>query len=144
VTLLDARALVAFLADEPGAGEVGMLLRSGETSITTINLAEAVDVLARRYRVSAARTRQSVEELTGAGMRLVDFDPQHAWRGGELRARHYHRRSRPVSVADCSLLAAAARSGEAIATADGDVLAVARAEGIGTVALPDSSGRRAR
>lgn len=41
----------------------------------------------------------------------------------------------PISLADAILLATA-RSGDRLATADPDVLAVAAAEGLGTVELP--------
>jgi hypothetical protein len=51
----------------------------------------------------------------------------------EIRARHYHRSSRPVSLADAVLIGWA-MPGDRIATADPDVLAVARAERLEVVA----------
>jgi hypothetical protein len=46
-----------------------------------------------------------------------------------------------VSLGDCFVLATAG-PGDAVATADPVVAAVARAEGIGVESLPDSTGRR--
>jgi PIN domain nuclease of toxin-antitoxin system len=39
LTLLDAYALVAFLANEPAADEVEALLRAGDTGVTVGNFA---------------------------------------------------------------------------------------------------------
>lgn len=64
-----------------------------------------------------------------------------AQRAGEIRAAHYSRRSSPLSLADCLLLASAEDDNE-IATADADVLRVAEKLGIGTIPLLDSQGRR--
>jgi hypothetical protein len=47
----------------------------------------------------------------------------------------HHRASRPISLAD-AILVASASPGDRIATADPDVLAVAKAEAIATIALP--------
>jgi predicted nucleic acid-binding protein len=58
-----------------------------------------------------------------------------ACHAAEIRARHYHRSSRPISLAD-AVLVASARQGDQIATADPDVLAVADAEGLELVPLP--------
>ncbi len=52
-----------------------------------------------------------------------------------IRARHLHRTSRPISLAD-AILVATAGPGDRIATADPDVLAVAEAEAIATISLP--------
>ncbi len=60
----------------------------------------------------------------------------------ELRAKHYHRERRPVSIADCICLATALRLKEDLATTDPALAAVAREEGVTVVALPDSSGQR--
>jgi len=64
-----------------------------------------------------------------------------AFKAARLRIEHYRRRERPLSLADCFLLAAASPE-DRVATADPSVSEVARAEGIELLALPDSSGRR--
>lgn len=58
-----------------------------------------------------------------------------AQRAATIRARHYHRASRRISLAD-AILVASASPGDRIATADPDVLAVAEVEAITTIALP--------
>ena len=60
---------------------------------------------------------------------------------GALRARHYHRRHRAVSLADCVAAEAARMCGVALVSADPHLLDVCRDEGIDRIALPDSAGR---
>jgi rRNA-processing protein FCF1 len=68
-------------------------------------------------------------------------DESVAWRGALLRARHYHRSTSALSLADCVLVASAGPD-DSIATADPAVATAARAEGIDVIALPSSSGQR--
>ena len=68
--LLDACGLVAFLKDEPAAGEVEGLLRGG-VGMTAVNLAEALDLLGRVQGVPPERLRELVEPLLGGPIRLV-------------------------------------------------------------------------
>ena len=110
MTLLDAYALVAFLVGGPAASQVRALLREGDALVATANLAEALDVSQRLY-----------------GLPIV--------RAARIRAEHYHRATRPISLGD-AILVASATADSRIATADPDVLAVATAEGIATVELP--------
>ena len=65
----------------------------------------------------------------------LPLDLAVARRAAEIRVGHYHRSSRPISLADAVLIASAG-PGARIATADPDVLAVAEAERIATVELP--------
>jgi hypothetical protein len=55
-------------------------------------------------------------------------------RARSLRARHYHRTKRPVSLADCSLIACAG-TGDSIATLDAVLIEMARDEDIAVVDL---------
>ncbi len=141
MTLLDAYALVAFLADEPPADDVEALLRAGDTAVTVVNLAEALDVSQRVHGISRDELHQAVHSLVGDPLSIVGHSDIDAWRAADLRARHYDRSRCPLSLADCFLLAAA-NEGDRIVTADEPVVATARAEGIAVVALPDSTGRR--
>jgi uncharacterized protein with PIN domain len=142
VILLDAYALVALLAEEPAAADTERLLREGDCGAVVVNLAEAVDVACRVHGLDEEEIRSSLEPLVAASvLAAVEASEAMAWRAAELLARHYARRARPLSLADCFLVAAA-RDGDAIATADGPVAHVARAEAIDVIALPDSSGRR--
>lgn len=137
--LLDAAALVALLGAEPAASTVRSLIDRDDAAIPAPNLAEVIDQLSRRRGVSQATLRGALEPLLDHTIAVIDATAEHGWRAGLLRARHYHRQSRPLSVLDCLLLACAAH-GDAIVTSDGPLIAAAREEGIGVEAIPDSMG----
>jgi uncharacterized protein with PIN domain len=141
VILLDAYALVAFLADEPAADDVEALLRAGDSGVTVVNLAEVVDVTQRVHRIPLAEVRATVDALLGDALAVVSHSEGDAWKAAELRTRHYDRSRRPLSLADCFLIAAAGPN-DRIATSDGPVADTARQEGVAVVALPDSTGAR--
>lgn len=134
LTLLDAYALVALLTGGPAAPEVRQLIREDAVASPAINLAEAADVLRRRFRVERTRVRAALASLTERPLAVIDLDERAALAAAELRAQHYHRANRPISIADCVLLAGAG-AGDRVATADRHVLATAAAEGIETVEL---------
>lgn len=135
MTLLDAYALVAFLIGGPAAPQVRAFLREGDAAVATANLAEALDVSQRVYGLPIARAVEVIEPLLEGQLTAVPLDVAIARRAAELRARHYHRSSRPISLADAVLIAATGAD-DRIATADPDVLAVAKYEQLETVALP--------
>lgn len=60
---------------------------------------------------------------------------------GRIRADHYDRRLRPISLTDCVALATARALDEPLATSDPVLIEVARSEGAGVLGLPDSAGR---
>jgi predicted nucleic acid-binding protein len=132
LTVLDAYALVALLADEPAADEVASLLAEGGCAVTHVNLCESVYVLHRAYGIGIEESRPVLAPLLSEHVRQL---------ASELRIRHYDRRVRPLSLADCVLIAAAG-DGDRIATADAPVAEAARAEGIAVVPLPDIAGAR--
>jgi predicted nucleic acid-binding protein len=136
--LLDGFALIALLAEEPAADEVEAILRRGEGAITAINLAEALDVLQRVQGVPRERLEAVTVPLIQESVALVPVEEQLARDGADIRARHYHRTRAPLSLADCVLIAAA-RSAEALATADGPLIRVARDEGVGVRELSRAS-----
>jgi ribonuclease VapC len=140
--LLDAFALVALLRDEPAADEVEAILRRGDTAMSAVNLAEALDVLQRVDGVDRPRLDAVTGPLINESVRLLVVDEATARDGADVRARRYHRTRSPLSLADCLLLAAALQTQAAVATADRPVARAARAEGIELTALPDSRGRR--
>jgi predicted nucleic acid-binding protein len=136
VTLLDAYALVAFLVGGPASAEVRRILREGDAGLAAANLAEALDVAARRFELPIGDAFGVLEPLLDGPLAVRPLDVPIARRAAELRARHYHRSTRPISLAD-AVLVASAQSGDRIATADPDVLAVAEVEGIATNPLPE-------
>ena len=135
MTLLDAYALIAFVAGGPAAERVRAILREGDAAVATANLVEVLDVSQRVHRVPILRVIGLLEPLFAGPLRPVALDAEVAVRAAEIRAKHYHRSSRPISLADAVLLASAG-PGDRIATADPDVLAVASAEEIAAVDLP--------
>jgi len=141
MVLLDAQGLVALLADEPAADEVEEILESSGAAITSVNLAEAIDISERGLGIEAAIVHRAITTLRDSLLHVVPCGEDDAWRAGDLRARRYHRDRAPISIAD-SFLIAAAGPGDAVASADTAVVVVARAEGLDVIPLPDSNGRR--
>jgi predicted nucleic acid-binding protein len=142
LTLLDAYALIALLADEPAADEVEDLLREGNCRVVVVNLAEAADISQRVHGLTRDELQATLRPLfLGDVLSALRSEEGDAWRAAELRIRHYHRKDRPLSLADCFLLAHAA-AGESLATADPPLAAAARTEGIEVIALPDRADSR--
>jgi len=138
VTLLDAYALIAYFQGEPAAAEVEDLLRAGGCAIPAITLAEVIDFLRRR----AGNPREHVmAALAQLALPAIAVDSDTGARAGELRAIHYERGAREVSLADC-VLAASCRAEDRVATSDPALAAVLRAESCALVPLPDSTGAR--
>jgi predicted nucleic acid-binding protein len=135
VILLDAYALVAFLVGGPATPQVRAILREGDAMVATANLAEALDVSQRIFGLPIGRAMDILEPLLESSLRSIPLDVSVARRAAAIRASHYRRSSRPISLADAVLIASASPDAR-IATADPDVLAAARAEGIETVELP--------
>ncbi len=107
--------------------------------MTTANLAEVYDKSSRGAGLSHARVADLIEPLLEGPITPIPIDVGLARRAGEIRSLHYHRKRRPISLADCVLLAAPGSDDE-VATSDSDVLAIAAELGIETIELPPSSG----
>ena len=138
MVVLDSFAVIALLTGEPAATEVRDLL--GDAQLTSTGVAEVIDRLVRVHGQSEEEVALDLAELG-----LLDGLPVDAADGlgaGLLRARHYHRVRRAVSLADCVVSQVARSAGAAVATADPHLLEVCDAEGIATVPLPDATGRR--
>jgi len=140
--VLDASALVAIVAREPGETEAVGLLRSGAAAMVAVNLGEAIEALLRAGH-PAERVQAELQPALQESLDIIAVDERLAWRAAELRAAHYHRKRTPVSLADCSLVAALG-DGDAAASSDAALLRVARAEGFDVRPLPNSRGRRPR
>ncbi len=134
--LLDAYALISFLVGGPAASEVGGIMRQGRSGVATANLVETFDVSQRVHGLAIERVVDTLEPLFETSVAVIPLDLLIARRAAEIRARHYHRVNRPISLADAVLLASA-RARDRVATADPDVLAVAQVEAIATMRLPD-------
>lgn len=115
-------------------------LRSDATTVvSTVTLAETVDVLERVHGWSATHIRETVEGVLGVAVAFVAPTPELAVRAGSYRARHYRRRANDISLGDCFVLATAS-STDAILTSDRALAKTARAEGIDVIFVPGSHG----
>jgi predicted nucleic acid-binding protein len=137
-TVLDAFAVLALLRGEPAAEVVSVLIETGDASLTPLGVAEVVDHL---VRIVGVGEDDAVLDLAQLG--LADPQPLTATiasRAGLLRARHYHRTARSVSLADCVAAETARAFAAPVATSDPHLLELCRDEGIGLLALADSRG----
>ncbi len=136
--VLDAFALEAYFTDEPAAALVEGVLADGQQIVmSAINLTEALD---RLIRVHGADQIDLSADLLGLGLTISDVDVFTAFDAASLRAGHYHRTKRAVSVADCCAAAIALDRDAVLATSDPALLALVHDEGGRWMALPDSSG----
>ena len=135
--------MIALLKAEPAANQVELLLRSGDARISTVNLAEVVDVLVRRDGFAHAEIRDLLDPLIATDLAVVAADVSTAWAAADVRARHYRRRGSALSMADCFAIATSSALGSLgrLATADAVLADVARTEGVDVLRLPNSQGR---
>ena len=109
MVVLDASALLAFLHDEPGGGQVESVLDGAVMS--TVNWSEVVQKALQRG-VDVCGIREDVQEL---GMQIIPFSAKQA----ELAADLYETaRTHGLSLADRACLALALDSQAPILTAD--------------------------
>ncbi len=98
--------------------------------------------MARIYRRARVETMNALILLESGGLEIAVIDVDIGISAGDLHARHYDRKTSPLSMADCAALATAIALGEPLATSDPHLAAAARAEGVTVVSLRDSTGRR--
>jgi ribonuclease VapC len=139
--VLDSFAVLALLKDEPAANQVQRLVETEEDiALTALGVAEVLDHL---VRLMGADDEEAVLDLAQLGLAVPSpIDPGMASRAGLLRARHYHRKTRAVSLADCIAAETARPEGFRLASADPHLLGLCRDEAIALIPLPDSTGRR--
>lgn len=137
--MLDAYALEAYLNDEVLAADIvePLILSGQQVLITGVNLAEVLD---RMIRVNGARREELEDDLVELGLTVSGVDASMAFDVAALRAGHYHRDLRSVSIADCCAAALALDRDVPLVTSDPALLALVHEEGGRYVALPDSSG----
>jgi PIN domain nuclease of toxin-antitoxin system len=140
-SLLDAYAVIAYLRDEACADEVAELLRE-PTVLTSVDAAEVVDQLVRIFGRDPDDVHADLALLASAGMTIRSVSAELGLEAGRLRARHYHRERRAVSMADCIAAATALAEHRPLATSDPALAAVVRDEGGEVHPLPGSDGTR--
>lgn len=140
-TVLDAFALLALAVGEPASERVEAAIQRGDGRMSAVNLAETADQLVRGRGHEQAAVERILGDVVGEVVEAVPMDVATAWRATALRARHYHGRRSPLSLADCTALALALDTVNGVlATADHPLLRAAEAEGLKVLALPDGSG----
>jgi PIN domain nuclease of toxin-antitoxin system len=113
-----------------------------QATISASNLAEVIDVMTRIYDRTPALTRDALVLLETAGLRIAAVDADIGIVAGSLHARHYHRKTSPLSMADGVALATSLSLAQPLATSDPALAAAARLEGADVIALPAGRGRR--
>jgi len=143
LSVFDAQAIVALLVGEPAAAPVAAMLRDPQdrSVASAVNVSEAVDVLVRLRRRTFVEVAEKLDWLAAGGLEVSPVDESVGRMAGRIRADHYDRRRRPISLADCVALATARTLHEPLATSDPVLIEVARAEGTDVAGLPDSAGR---
>ncbi len=134
MTVLDASVLVGGLLD-PASNVFDDLLHDRVGRISMINIAEVVDVLIRKHGSAEADVIDGIDLLVRAGLVIEALSARQALAAGAMHARHFDRRTRSVSMADCVVVALAADVGEPVASTDRAQLAVAVAEGVAVIEL---------
>jgi predicted nucleic acid-binding protein len=140
VIVLDSYAVLALLKDEPAAAHVQELVEDDEeASLTSLGIAEVIDHL---VRLAKAEEDEAVLDLAQLGLAIPTVvEAELATSAGLLRARHYHRKDRAVSLADCVAAEAARPLGRRLASADPHLLDLCRDERIAVIPLPDGTSR---
>jgi uncharacterized protein with PIN domain len=137
VILLDAYAVIALLTGEPAAPAVWRLLDSDQRpAVTTTGIIEVLDRLIRRFGVVE---REAVNTLGRLRLESIMLTDEIATGAGLLRARHYRRTGRSVSLADCVAAETARAIDVPLATAAPGLIAMCEDEGIGLVRLRAAS-----
>ena len=137
--VLDAYAVLALLKGEPAAAQVRHFLEEGDDArLTAVGAAEVVDHL---VRLAGSTEDEAALDLAQLGLTdAVAIDAAAGVRAGMLRARHYHRQERAVSLADCVAAETARAHLAPMVSADPHLLDMCRDEGIAVLAMPDSNG----
>ena len=141
--MVDAGPVVSLLLGDAAAPDVVAALTGRDARISAVNVGEVMDVLVRVHRVPTDDAAESIWRFLDDVAAAVPATAEHAEKAGQLRARHYHRRDRDVSLADCFVVAVADEDDD-IATSDSAVAHMASVEGRQVVALPNARGRRPR
>ena len=140
MTVLDAYAVLAFLKGEAAASEVESFISTGGAALTALGVAEVLDHLVRLGGVDEEDASLDLAQL-GLDLPIV-VDAGIGAAAGRLRARHYHRTTCPVSLADCVAAEIARFSQRPLATCDAALLDVCHREHVAVAVLQGSDGSR--
>lgn len=139
--VVDTGPIVSVLLGDAAAAEVSSALDGRDCGVSVVNVAEVLDVLIRVHRTPVDDASEALDRFLADVVRPIPATRALSEHVALIRSRHYHRRDRDVSLADCFAIAAAVPDAD-IATSDTAIAHVARAEGIEVIALPNPRGRR--
>ncbi len=139
--VVDTGPIVSVLLGDAAAAEVSSTLDGRDCGVSVVNVAEVLDVLIRVHKAPVDDASEALDRFLADVARPIPATRALSEHAALIRTRHYHRRDRDVSLADCFAIATAVPDGE-IATSDSAIAHVARAEGIEVIALPNPRGRR--
>src|SRR5438105_764176 len=118
MTILDAYPLIAWILDEPAANDVADILKKqNSVQMSSVNLAEVIDVIGRTAPKDYILLDQSLSLLTDGSLEIITADEDICRLAGSLRVRYYQRGASPLSLADCIALATCIRTGGSLVTA---------------------------
>jgi predicted nucleic acid-binding protein len=138
--ILDSFAVIALLRDEPAAALVQEFIEAEEaTALTALGVSEVIDHLVRLMRVDEEEAVLDVAQLGLAAPSPITA--LIAVQAGLLRVRHYHRKERAVSLADCVAAEIARSTDSQLASADPHLLDLCHEESVTVIALPGSAGQ---
>jgi rRNA-processing protein FCF1 len=92
-------------------------------------------VLARKLDASADEIQSFFTSWFGSRISVIPLSEAEAVGGADIRLKHYRRSVRPLSYADCTLIATAKIYGATVVTSDHAVIDTARAEHVPVLAL---------
>ena len=139
--VVDTGPIVSVLLGDAAAAEVSSALDGRDCGVSVVNVAAVLDVLIRVHRAPVEDASEALDRFLTDVARPIRATRPLAEHAALIRARHYHRRDRDVSLADCFAIAAALPDAD-VATSDTAIARVARAEGLEVIALPNARGRR--
>ena len=113
--VLDSFALLAYLQNEPGAGQITRLLNLAEAKqaalwICIVNLAEALYIVEREEGV--AKTQQTIATIDELPIQIVDVHRPLAFSAAHIKANH------SVALADAFAAALAKEKNARLVTGD--------------------------
>ncbi len=131
MTVLDASVVIdGFLDRDRGKPLRDVFADATIPRISTINVAEVVDVMMRAHGLEEQEIVGSIELLVRSGLIIEPLNARQSLAAGSLRARYFDKRTRAISMADCVVIALASEVAESIASTDRMLLEVAVAEGV--------------
>ena len=141
--VFDAQPLVSVLLDAPGAKKIAAALDADLTAcrVSSVTYSRVIDRVARDSSSAATDVAGVIDWWIAGGLAIVPVDTDLARAAAAIRAEHYERDRRPISLVDCHAIALAIAHHAELAASDAGVLRVAKSVGLKVLALPGQTGK---